>query len=130
MESLREVTTGIGSATVVAQQPLAGTSGYHLESKWKAGGDGGWDYLTLDSQSARLYVARTERVQIFDAKKGTLVREIHGIDGGHGVALAQDLDRGFATSGNSGTVLAFNLTSLRPDGPPNRRRHETGRARL
>lgn len=111
---------GVFPAVARAQQPAAtpGTSGYHGGAKWKPGGEGGWDQLTLDSQAHRLYVARTDRVQIIDTESGALVREIPGLEDGHGVALAPELNRGFATSGESGAVLVFNLTSLRPEGAP------------
>ena len=95
-----------------------GASGYHCEARWKPGGEGGWDDLTLDSQAHRLYVARTDCVQIIDTENGTLVRAIPGLDGGHGIALAPELNCGFATSGRSNTVIVFNLTSLRPYGAP------------
>ena len=112
--------TGAFPAAVLAQHPAAapGASGYHCEARWKPGGDGGWDYLTLDSQAHRLYVARTDCVQIIDTESGALVRAIPGLDGGHGIALAPELNDGFATSGQSGTVLKFNLTSLRSYGAP------------
>ena len=112
---------GVFPAAAYAQQPSGGGRGvphYHLEGKWKAGGEGSWDYLTLDSPSHRLYVARTDRVQILDTETGAQIREIPGLEGGHGVALAPELNRGFATSGGSDSVLVFNLTSLRPDGAP------------
>ena len=35
-----------------------GAPGYHLLKKIEIGGDGGWDYLTLDSVTRRLYIAR------------------------------------------------------------------------
>ena len=105
---------------VPGQPPTAvpGASGYRFKSRWKPDGDGGWDYLTLDAQTHRLYVARTDRVQVIDTEKGALVREIPGLESGHGVALAPELNLGFATSGNSDTVLVFDLTSLRPYGAP------------
>lgn len=114
--ALIAVLIGVLPGTVPAQQSAAipGAAGYHFESEWKPAGDGGWDYLTLDAQAHRLYIARTDRVQIIDTERGKLVREIPGLDGGHGVALAPELNLGFATSGESGTVLMFNLTSLRP----------------
>ena len=89
-----------------------------MEATWKPGGDGGWDYLTLDSQANRLYVARTDCVQIIDTENGKLVRAIPGLDGGQGIALAPELNYGYATSGRSDTVLVFNLVSLRPYGAP------------
>ena len=40
---------------------LAAT-GYHVIKEVKIGGDGGWDYLTLDGTARRLYVSHeTER---------------------------------------------------------------------
>ena len=98
-----------------AQQPAAsGPSDYHLDATWKPGGEGGWDYLFFDPEARRLYVTRTDRVQVIDGDKGTLLGEIPGLDGGHGVALATAFNRGFATSGKSGTVIVFDLRRSNP----------------
>ena len=103
-----------------AQSPpvVADAAGYHLEATWKVGGEGGWDYLTFDPQSRRLYVTRTDRVQVIDGDKGMLLGEVHGLEGGHGVALAPELNRGFASSGKSGSVIMFDLQTLAPVGGP------------
>ena len=95
-----------------------GASGYHLAATWKPGGDGGWDYLVFDPQTRRLYVTRPDRVQVIDGDKGTLLGEVPGLDGGHGVALAPEFNRGFASSGKSGTVIVFDLKILQPIGAP------------
>ena len=111
---------GAFPCTVGAQQPVAasGASGYHLEAAWKPGGEGGWDYLTFDPEARRLYVARPDRVQVIDGGKGTLLGEVAGLNGGHGVALAPEFNRGFAASGKSGTVIVFDLQTLKPVGAP------------
>ena len=106
---------GLFPDAVPAQEPVAG---YHLEAKWKPGGDGDWGCLTLDSQAHRLYLARVDGVQVFDTEKGVLLRKIPGLDGGRGVALSPESNRGFATSGGNNTVMVFDLTSLRVYGPP------------
>jgi len=93
-------------------------SGYHLAATWKPGGEGGWDYLTVDALAHRLYIARTNRVQVLDTESGSLVGEVPGLDGAHGVALAPEFGRGFATSGKSGTVIVFDLKTLQPMGAP------------
>ncbi len=105
--------------------PLPGSpprSPAHPATAWKPGGNrvamAAGVRLTLDSQANRLYVARTDCVQIIDTETGRLVRAIPGFDGGGGIALAPELNDGFATSGESGTVVRFNLTSLRPYGAP------------
>ena len=107
-------------ADTFAQAPTAapGASGYHLAATWKPGGDGGWDYLAFDPPAHRLYVTRTDRVQVIDGDSGTVIGEVPGLDGGHGVALAPEFNRGFATSGRSGTVVVFDLKTLQPIGEP------------
>ena len=118
--SLALLTTIAGGAlTVSAQQPAASPgSGYHLEATWKPGGEGGWDYTTVDPAAHRLYVTRTDRVQVIDTEDGKIVGEVPGLEGGHGTALVPDENRGFATSGKSGTVVVFDLKTLKPVGEP------------
>ena len=91
---------------------------YHLAATWHLPGDGGWDYLAVDAGARRLYVARQDRIQVLDTDTGNLVGEVKGLDGAHGVALAPRLGRGFATSGKSNTVVAFDLKTLAPIGDP------------
>ena len=108
-----------GASAVTAQAPSAAPgSGYHLEATWKPGGEGGWDYATVDSSTHRLYVTRTDRVQVIDTENGQTVGEVPGLEGGHGTALVPDENRGFATSGKSGTVVVFDLKTLKAVGEP------------
>src|SRR5437016_5222010 len=81
-----------------------GGGGYHLLQKLVLGGEGGWDYLTLDSAARRLYVSRGTRVVVLDVDSGKTVGEIPGTEGVHGIALAPDLHRGFTSNGRSSTV--------------------------
>lgn len=85
---------------------------YHLLRKLPVGGEGGWDYLTLDSAARRLYVSRGTRVLVLDVDSGTTVGEIPGTQGVHGVALAPDVHRGFTSNGRSSTVTIFDTGTL------------------
>ncbi len=96
-----------------AAEPAASGSGYHQLKTIAVGGDGGWDYLTLDGAARRLYVTRSTRVMVFDADSGAAVGEIPDTAGVHGVALAPDLNRGFTSNGRSSTVTIFDLKSLK-----------------
>lgn len=109
---------GVVPVALLAQEPSATprAAAYHLTARWKPGGAGGGSRLTLDSQAHRLYVARADCMQIIDTENGGLVRSIPGLDDGRDVVLAPDVNRGFATSAGSDTVLVFDLTSLRPAG--------------
>src|SRR4051794_33878420 len=44
--------------------------GYHVIKTYKIGGDGGWDYLTLDSSSRQLYISRGTHVIVLNADSG------------------------------------------------------------
>src|SRR5579872_3313524 len=45
--------------------PAAGGPGYHLLNSYPIGGDGGWDYLTVEPTQRRLYVSRGNRAIVF-----------------------------------------------------------------
>jgi DNA-binding beta-propeller fold protein YncE len=81
--------------------------------RWKLGGPGGWDYLTLDAAARRLYVTRGDRVVVLDADSGKSVGEIANTDGVHGVALAPELGRGFASNGRSNSITVFDIKTLK-----------------
>ena len=80
----------------------------------RVGGDGGWDYLTVDPAARRLYVTRGTRVMVFDADTLAAVGEIPNTAGVHGVALAPDLGRGFTSNGKASSVTIFDLKTLKP----------------
>jgi DNA-binding beta-propeller fold protein YncE len=94
--------------------PAGKSSGarYHLAGKMPVAGDEGWDYLTLDSASRRLYVSRGTRVVVLDLDSQKTAGEISGTEGVHGVALAPDLHRGFTSNGRSSTVTIFDTGTL------------------
>ena len=84
-----------------------------VEHRWPVTGPGGWDYLTLDPASRRLYVTRGDRVVVVDADEGKVVGEIGGTQGVHGVALAPDLGRGFTSNGRDNSVTVFDTKTLK-----------------
>ena len=92
---------------------VAADSGYHLINTYKLGGDGGWDYLTLDSSSRRLYISRATHVIVIDADSGKAGGDIPDTPGVHGIALAPELGRGFVSNGREGTVTIFDLQTLK-----------------
>ena len=97
-------------AAVAAAAPPANE--YKVTKKVVLGGDGGWDYVTVDSKARRVYVARATRVMVLDADSGTLISEIPNTPGVHGVALVPDLGRGVASNGRENTALVFDLKTL------------------
>ena len=97
----------------VAPGASAQGSSYHLLKRIPLGGEGGWDYLTVDSAARRLYIARATRVMVVDADTGSPIGEIADTPGVHGVALAPEFGRGFASNGRAATVTIFDLKTLK-----------------
>jgi hypothetical protein len=91
----------------------AADPGYHVIKTYKLGGDGGWDYLKLDSSSRRLYISRATHVIVIDADSGKPVGDIPDTPGVHGIALAPELGRGFISNGREGTVTIFDIDTLK-----------------
>jgi DNA-binding beta-propeller fold protein YncE len=79
-------------------------AGYHVVARWKPGGEGGWDYLTVDPSAHRLYFGRSTRVQVLDTQSGRLLGEVPDTPGIHGVALVPALGRGFTSNGRDSSV--------------------------
>lgn len=105
----------VGSVvTLMAVAVLAASApGYHLIDTWKLGGEGGWDYLKVDSDAHRLYISRATRVLVVDTESGKPVGEIRDTPGVHGVALVPEIGRGFTSNGREDTVSVFDLQSLK-----------------
>jgi DNA-binding beta-propeller fold protein YncE len=88
-------------------------SDYHVLKTIKLGGEGGWDYLTLDAAARRLYISRANRVMIVDVDAGKLIGEVKDTPGVHGIALDTKRQRGFTSNGGDSTVTTFDLTTLK-----------------
>jgi YVTN family beta-propeller protein len=99
--------------SLLATFSVAADLGYHVIKTYKLGGEGGWDYLNLDSSSRRLYISRATHVIVIDADSGKPVGDIPDTPGVHGIALAPELGRGFVSNGQEGTVTVFDIQSLK-----------------
>jgi len=99
--------------SLVLAAVAASAPGYHVTKTWKLGGEGGWDYLKVDSAARRLYISRATKVIVVDADSGKLVGEIADTPGVHGVALVPEIGKGFTSNGREDTVSVFDLQSLK-----------------
>lgn len=89
------------------------SSGYHLLKKVEIGGEGGWDYLTVDESAHRVYISRSNRVLVVDEETGTGLGEIPNTNGVHGIALVPEVGQGFTTNGRDNTATIFDLKTLK-----------------
>ena len=106
---LSAVLTAAGAVGLRAQS-------YHVTHTYTLGGDGGWDYLSLDTVGHRLFVARQDRIMVIDPASGKVLAEIPGLNRAHGVAFDYADGKGFATSGGDSSVVIFDLKTLQVTG--------------
>jgi DNA-binding beta-propeller fold protein YncE len=85
---------------------------YHVARHIAIGGNGGWDYVAVDSRSHRLFVSHSDRVEVVDLGRGKVIGVIPKTEGVHGIALAPELHRGFISNGRAGTMTIFDLDKL------------------
>jgi DNA-binding beta-propeller fold protein YncE len=103
------------TALLLAAAPAQGP-GYHVTARHVIGGEGGWDYLTLDSVSHRLFITRGDRVIVVDPSTGKLIATIPGFDRAHGVAFVDAVGKAFATSGGDSAIRVIDLKTLKVTG--------------
>jgi DNA-binding beta-propeller fold protein YncE len=101
----------VTTAAIAAPAP-----GYKIVNTYKIGGEGGWDYLTADAASRRLYISRATHVMVLDLDSGKTVGDIGNTPGVHGIALAPELGHGYISNGRENTVSIFDLKTLATSG--------------
>ena len=85
---------------------------YHFIKEIPVGGEGGWDYLTVDSAGQRLYVSHGTKVVVIDLAKDQVVGEITNTPGVHGIAIAPDLGLGVTSNGRENKAGIVDLKTL------------------
>jgi len=75
--------------------------------------EGGWDYLSIDSISRRIYLTQATRVIVMDIDQYKIVGEISDTPGIHGFSIAAELGRGFSSNGKESKVSIIDLATLK-----------------
>jgi YVTN family beta-propeller protein len=96
----------------LAGQGSPRTPDYQLKLAIPIGGEGGWDYVAFDTASGRAFAAHSTRVDVVDVAGGSLVGQIANTPGVHGIAIADELGRGFTSNGRENSVTIFDLRTL------------------
>jgi DNA-binding beta-propeller fold protein YncE len=91
---------------------VQGGTGYKVETRYPVPGNGGWDYVSIDSAARRLYVSHSTEVNVLDADNGKLIGTITDTPGVHGAAIAAEFKHGFTSNGRENKVSMFDLNTL------------------
>jgi len=101
----------LATASVQSADP-----GYHFLKEIPIGGEGGWDYLTVDESARRLYVSHATKVIVVDIDKDKIVGEVADMPGVHGIAIATlspELHVGFSSNGREDKISMFDVKTLK-----------------
>ena len=89
-----------------------GGTGYKIETRYPVPGNGGFDYVTIDSTARRLYLSHGTQVDVINPDNGTLIGTIPDTPGVHGIAIAAEFKHGFTSNGRESKVSMFDPTTL------------------
>jgi YVTN family beta-propeller protein len=104
-----------GSVQMQAQTPQATEltdQPFFIKKTWTIGGEGNWDYLTMDPVSLQLYIAHGATVQVVDVSAGKLAGEVTGLRDAHGIALDDSGQYGYVSDGIANEVKVFDRRTL------------------
>src|SRR6185369_10996395 len=87
-------------------------AGYKVLTRYSVPGNGGFDYVTIDSAARRLYLSHATQVDVIDPDNGKLIGTIADTPGVHGVAIAPEFKHGFTSNGRENKVSMFDPTTL------------------
>src|SRR6266699_3869089 len=94
-------------------EPAAAEEAYKFLNEIPIGGEGGWDYVTVDAAARRLYLSHATKVVVVDLTKNAVIGEIGDTPGVHGLIVVPELERGFSSNGKESRVSVVDLTTLR-----------------
>jgi YVTN family beta-propeller protein len=103
---------GLTCAAFLLQSTALAGETYKLLNEISIGGEGGWDYVTIDAAARRLYLSHATKVIIVDLNKNAVIGEVAGTPGVHGFIAVPELGRGFSTNGKEAKVSVVDLNTL------------------
>ena len=110
MRSVRGFGFYLAMFLIGAVAPVFCQNEWQVLNTFHIGGDGGWDYVTVDAPNHRLFVTRSTHTMVIDTDSGAVLGDIAGQVRSHGVAIVPRLGRGFITDGGgSGAIIVFDL---------------------
>ena len=107
----RLFTTCALAAACLAGVSIAQAQSFKVE-KFDIKGDGGTDYITVESATGRVFVSRGTHMMVVDGATGKVLGDIPNTPGVHGAGIATKSGHGFTTNGGESKVLMFDLKTL------------------
>ena len=92
--------------------PRAGQAQTFKVEKFDIKGEGGTDYVTVESATGRVFVSRSTRMMVIEGATGKVLGDIPNLPGVHGAGIVTKVGHGFTTNSGDQTVTMFDLKTL------------------
>jgi DNA-binding beta-propeller fold protein YncE len=99
------------AAIGLSAPPRTAAQTFNVE-KFDIKGDGGTDYVAVESATGRVFVSRATHMMVVDGPTGKVVGDIPDTPGVHGAGIATRAGHGFTTNGGNSMVTMFDLKTL------------------
>lgn len=110
MKIFRRIAQSFAVLVLASCLPAFAQAKWDVVKTWHVGGEGAWDYVTVDAPTHRLFVPRGTHTMVIDTATGKTLGDIPGQKTAHGVAIVPALNRGFITDGGGdGAIVIFDL---------------------
>jgi len=106
------VVVSLAIVLIATLHPVNAQPAWKVSKVFQIGGEGGWDYVTVDASKHRLFVPRSTHTMVIDSESGKVLGDIPGQTIAHGVAIAPEIGRGFISDGGgTGAIVVFDLNT-------------------
>lgn len=105
IKSIFLIATTLCALNIFAQSKYTQNNVFHIASP------GGWDYITINSASNKLYMSHGTQVNILDKITGDSLGIIANTTGVHGIAIINETQKGYTSNGRTNDVTVFNLSN-------------------
>jgi DNA-binding beta-propeller fold protein YncE len=85
---------------------------YVFDKKIALPGDGGYDYMAIDSVNNHLFVSHGTAFNVVDLATEQPIGVIEGMKGVHGIAIVNSVNRGFISDGRGKAVVVVDLKTF------------------
>src|ERR1700681_2268949 len=86
---------------------------YVFDKKIPVPGDGGYDYVAIDEVNNHLFVSHGTSFNVIDLATEKPIASIDGMKGVHGIAIVNEVNKGFISDGKANAVVVVDLTSFK-----------------
>src|ERR1700742_885295 len=86
---------------------------YTFDKKIPVPGDGGYDYMAIDEVNNHLFVSHGTAFNVIDLATEQPIATIDGLKGVHGIAIVNEVNKGFISDGKGQAVVVVDLTSFK-----------------